>query len=410
MSVIPVAIPPRLKEPPPNWRWVKLTDVARLESGHTPSRSRSDWWGGDISWISLTEIRDLDGKWTKETRLRTNGHGIANSAARVLPIGTVCFSRTASVGFVTIMERPMATSQDFANWVCGNEVDPEFLMYALIGSRASLRDLATGATHKTIYMPTLDQFHLCMPARTEQERLVDQLKRELAECNRAVTAVHDQVFDAQQLSPAILKEMFETLISAEMVRIGDIAKTTSGSTPSRDQRAFWTPATHPWIKTGEINFAPIQASEEFVSDLAIRDCSLPILPVGTVLVAMYGQGKTRGQSAVLEIEATTNQACFAILPNQIVDPYFLQLWLRRSYTALRALSDARGGNQANLNGELLRDFRVPVSPLSDQNAFVLRARTAVSETDLLRDVISRRRKDIDLLPSRSLARAFGGIC
>ena len=168
-GVVPVAVPPEgMAEAPQGWRWAKLGDLARLESGHTPSRSRPDWWGGDISWVSLTEIRALDGTWVESTQIKTNEAGIANSSARILPRGTVCFSRTASVGFVTVMARPMATSQDFANWVCGDALDPEFLMYALIGSRRELRALATGATHKTIYMPMLESFHLCLPDRPTQ--------------------------------------------------------------------------------------------------------------------------------------------------------------------------------------------------------------------------------------------------
>ena len=92
-----------------------LVDLARLESGHTPSRYHPEWWGGDIPWISLADIRDLDGRVAYETREHTNQAGIAHSSARVLPEGTVVLSRTASVGFVTIMGRPMATSQDFVN-------------------------------------------------------------------------------------------------------------------------------------------------------------------------------------------------------------------------------------------------------------------------------------------------------
>src|SRR5262249_45475655 len=154
------------------WRWSKLGELARLESGHTPSRSRPDWWGGNVSWLSLTEIRGLDGRWVEETRLKTNENGIANSAARVLPRGTVCLSRTASVGFVAIMGRPMATSQDFANWVCTDALDPEFLMYALIRSRDFLRSIASGATHKTIYFPTLESFHVLHPDVEQQKDIV----------------------------------------------------------------------------------------------------------------------------------------------------------------------------------------------------------------------------------------------
>jgi type I restriction enzyme S subunit len=66
-ELVPIALPSNLGPPPNGWRWERLIDVARLESGHTPSRSRPEWWGGEISWISLTEIRGLDGRWTEET-------------------------------------------------------------------------------------------------------------------------------------------------------------------------------------------------------------------------------------------------------------------------------------------------------------------------------------------------------
>ncbi|WP_407674078.1 restriction endonuclease subunit S [Paracoccus beibuensis] len=114
-AFMPISVDPNLLSAPDGWKWVRLNEVARLESGHTPSRLRPEWWGGDVSWLSLTGIRAFDGKWVSSTEIKTNHAGIANSAARILPVGTVCLSRTASVGFVAIMGNPMATSQDFAN-------------------------------------------------------------------------------------------------------------------------------------------------------------------------------------------------------------------------------------------------------------------------------------------------------
>lgn len=209
-QIVPIAVPPNLQDPPPGWRWHKLTNIARLESGHTPSRARADWWGGDVSWISLTEIRALDGKWVESTRLRTNEKGLANSAARILPTGTVCLSRTASVGFVTIMAKPMATSQDFANWVCSGHLDPEFLMHALIRSRKELRELATGATHKTIYMPSLESFHICAPSVATQRELVQALTTRLATVAHMRSAIHSQSAEVDQLPRRILARAFES--------------------------------------------------------------------------------------------------------------------------------------------------------------------------------------------------------
>lgn len=161
---IPLSVGMDRSPAPHGWRWVRLQDIARLESGHTPSRSRPEWWGGDVPWIALPDIRALDGKVAQDTAEHTNEQGLANSSARLLPAGTVVLSRTASVGFVTVMGRPMATSQDFVNWVCGSELDPLFLMHLLRASRELIRSLSSGAVHKTVYVPTVKTFEVCVPS------------------------------------------------------------------------------------------------------------------------------------------------------------------------------------------------------------------------------------------------------
>jgi type I restriction enzyme S subunit len=102
----------------------------------------------------------------------------------------------------------MATSQDFANWVCGEDLDAEFLMYALICSRTHLRSLATGATHKTIYMPTLEAFHICMPDLPEQKAIAHVLNLQLASANRAHEAALAQLKDIERLPGRILSKAF----------------------------------------------------------------------------------------------------------------------------------------------------------------------------------------------------------
>lgn len=194
---------------PDGWTWRLLTDVARLESGHTPSRRHPEWWGGDIPWIALPDIRSLDGSTAFETGETINEDGLANSSARLLPHGTVCLSRTASVGFVTVMGRPMATSQDFVNWVCGERLNPWFLAYALMASRPWLRDLATGAVHKTIYMPTLKALRVCVPSMEEQVRIVSHVERCRAELSVSRMAASLQEAAIASLPSAILTAAFQ---------------------------------------------------------------------------------------------------------------------------------------------------------------------------------------------------------
>lgn len=174
----------KLPEAPRDARWALLTDVARLATGHTPDRKKAKYWNGDIPWISLTDIRAIDGLESSTTLQNVTADGIKNSSAVVLPKGTVCLARTASVGFVTMMGREMATSQDFVNWVCGPDLDPTYLLYALIASRAELRSLAPGSTHKTIYFPTVESFRILLPNIDVQRQCASTIRQYWAERKR----------------------------------------------------------------------------------------------------------------------------------------------------------------------------------------------------------------------------------
>ena len=207
-GVAALATDHRGADTPPGWRWHKLTDLARLESGHTPSRRHPEWWGGEIPWIALPDIRALDGKVAYDTAEHVNEAGIANSSARILPAGTVALSRTASVGFVTIMGRPMATSQDFVNWVCGPDLDPAFLAFLLRGARNTIRAAASGAVHKTVYVPIVKQFHVCVPSVAEQREIARLLSERMAAVDRVRTAARSSLAAVDALPSALLREAF----------------------------------------------------------------------------------------------------------------------------------------------------------------------------------------------------------
>ncbi|MCC6697176.1 MAG: restriction endonuclease subunit S [Candidatus Hydrogenedentes bacterium] len=190
------------------WTWHRLTDIARLATGHTPSRYHPEYWKGDIPWLQLADIRELDGQEAQDTSEHTNILGLENSAAVLLPKGTVCLSRTASVGFFAIMGRPMATSQDFVNWVCSDNLDPWFLMYLLIANRKRIRDLGSGAVHHTIYFPTVQSFSVCAPPIKEQRRIAGFLRDALAGVEKARVAADEELRAINALPAALLHRAF----------------------------------------------------------------------------------------------------------------------------------------------------------------------------------------------------------
>lgn len=129
----------------------------------------------------------------------------------------------------------------------------------------------------------------------------------------------------------------------------------SGGTPSRRVSEFWTDGTIPWVKTTEIDYCLIQETEEYITQAGLDESATKLLPPGTLLLAMYGQGVTRGKVAILGIEATCNQACAAISPSDCqVDAKYLYHFLSFRYESIRQL--AHGGQQQNLNLEIVRNL------------------------------------------------------
>lgn len=177
----PIVIGRPTEQAPKGWRWKKLIDVATLESGHTPRKSVPEYWNnGTVPWICLQDIREAHGKEISRTKYYTTLAGIANSSARILPKGTVCFSRDISVGFVTVMGTEMATTQHFANWICGEELNNYYLMYCFMASRISLIESGKGTTVGTIYMPALKDLYVLIPPVIIQEKIVKKLKHLLS--------------------------------------------------------------------------------------------------------------------------------------------------------------------------------------------------------------------------------------
>lgn len=141
----------------------------------------------------------------------------------------------------------------------------------------------------------------------------------------------------------------------KVVAIKSIADVSSGNTPSRRKSEYWN-GSIPWITTGELESGYVTASKECVTEKALKETALKLYHKGTVLIAMYGQGKTRGTAAVLGIEATVNQACAALTVHSGCSK-FLFYQLQNSYHAIRRLSNT--GNQENLNAEIIKNFKIP---------------------------------------------------
>ncbi|MGB3778149.1 MAG: restriction endonuclease subunit S [Tunicatimonas sp.] len=152
----------------------------------------------------------------------------------------------------------------------------------------------------------------------------------------------------------------------EVKGLGKIAKVTSGGTPSREKEAYWN-GSIPWVTTTLIDFNEISEAEECITEEGLKNSSAKLFYPSTILMALYGQGKTRGKVGILKIKAATNQACAAIVfPENKIESIFVFFYLVNNYTNIRNLSNT--GNQENLNGGLVKLINIPLPPLPEQRA------------------------------------------
>ena len=159
-----------------NWEVKELEELAVRGSGHTPSKSKPEYYGGGIKWVSLADSKRLDVGVISETETEISEQGIKHSSAVLHPAGTVLISRDAGVGKSAVMATPMAVSQHFIVWSChGERLSNWFLYYKLQVMKPIFERMATGSTIKTIGLPFFRALRISVPGLNEQHRIADCL-------------------------------------------------------------------------------------------------------------------------------------------------------------------------------------------------------------------------------------------
>lgn len=197
------------------------------------------------------------------------------------------------------------------------------------------------------------------------------------------------------LKPSGIPWLVDIPLHWEVWRISRFARIGNGSTPSRSKAEYWKSGKYPWLNSSQVNRGIIDSADQFVTKTALRECHLPQVPSGSVLVAITGQGKTRGMSAVLGIEATINQHIAFITPRiPIATTGFIHLALSAAYSQLRALSEDSGSTKGAITCEDLKRFKLAIPPRSEQEVLQTYIHT---ETRTLMTAVARLEREIELL-------------
>jgi type I restriction enzyme S subunit len=413
-----------LGEVPTHWEVVPIRLVARLESGHTPSRNHPEYWiDCKHPWFTLGDIwqvRELGRTVITETAELVSNLGLANSAARLLPAGTVMLSRTASVGFAAIMGVEMATTQDFANWVCGQKLVPKFLLRCFHAMSGEFVRLKYGSTHSTIYMPDIQAMRVALPPLAEQEAIAAFLDAETAKIDALVAeqdrlvgllrekrqavishAVTRGLDPAAPMKPSGVEWLGEVPAHWEVVPIRMVARLESGHTPSRNHPEYWTDCKYPWFTLGdiwqvrELGRTVITETAELVSDLGLANSAARLLPAGTV---MLSRTASVGFAAIMGVEMATTQD-FA---NWVCGPKLASRFLLRCFHAMSGefVRLKYGSTHSTIYMPDIQAMRIALPPLSEQEAI---ATFLDAETARIDALIAEADKGSALLKERRAA-------
>ena len=192
------------------------------------------------------------------------------------------------------------------------------------------------------------------------------------------------------------------------VSVEHFADVGTGATPLRKNTKYYDGGTIPWVTSGALNEIFIETVEEYITPLAIEETNAKVFPKHTLLVAMYGEGKTRGKVSELLIEAATNQACAALILNGVARKIrpIVKLFFLKNYSDIRRI--ASGGVQPNLNLGMIKSTLVPLPPLSEQRAICALVEQCMLAADSTEQKYQQAEVDLETLNQSILAKAFRG--
>ena len=403
-------------------QWKTMGDIAEVVGGGTPRTSDpSNFEGGDIPWLTPADLSGYTEKYVLHGARFITRKGLETSSARILPAGTVLFTSRAPIGYVVIARNPIATNQGFKSFVLKDGILPEYVYWWLKGAKQTAESMASGTTFLELSGANAKKLPIPIVPLDQQKRIVAEIEKQFSRLDEAVANLKRVKANLKRYKAAVLKAAVEgRLVETEAERarregrnyetgaqllqriletrrsqwhgrgkykepaapdttnlpelpegwvwanIDQLAEVGTGATPKRDQPRYYG-GDIPWVTSAVVNDSFVDQATEFVTSHALAETNLTLYPPGTLLVAMYGEGKTRGKCSELRIAATTNQALAALLVDENVKTY-LKTFLDYNYEGMRKF--ASGGVQPNLNLSLIRAVCVPFPPLSEQHRVV----------------------------------------
>lgn len=344
--------------------WKALGEVIISNTGGgTPSKAKPEYWNGEIPWASVGDL-SIDGHFIKKTRNHVTSEGLKDSSSNLISKGDVIVAVKISPGKMKIAGIDLAINQDLRGLKLKDEISAKFLNYYF----QILILQGTGTIVKAITSKDLEKIQIPIPSlhvQIEIVRILDAFTELTTELTAELTARKKQYnyYRDQLLS-------FEEG-EVEWKTLGDVAeKISSGGTPNTNVAEYWENGTIPWMSSGEVNLETVYKTEKYISEAGLKNSSAKFVPKNSIVIALAGQGKTRGKVARIRVDLTTNQSLASLTFNENqINPDFVFHFLKTQYDNLRQISSG-SGTRGGLNLQMISSYKLPIPSLAEQKRIV----------------------------------------
>ena len=357
-----------------------------LEYGEYPILSAQNIYNNQIDYNAK---RFVDSDIFKQENKRTN-----------IEVGDVLLTIVATIGRSAVVKenKKVLLQRSVCALKPNEKVLPGYLKYSL--DKSDIQNYmiknAHGSAQAGLYLNQVEEITIPLPSLEVQQRIVNVLDNFDAICSDLKIGLPAEI-DARKKQYEYYRDLLLTfaergntifteqsraeqsradeirllqyVFGYAVVRLGEICQLYAGATPSTKKAEYWENGTIPWMSSGEVNLGQVFATEKKITRLGYDKCSTKMVPANTVVVALAGQGKTRGTVAITRIPLCTNQSLCSILPNKMLDSYYLYFYMKGQYEELRRISSGEG-TRGGLNLKMLSDIKIPVPPLAEQERIV----------------------------------------
>jgi type I restriction enzyme S subunit len=372
--------------PPTDWRIRPIRDYATVVKGKMPCELFKEPLEGSLPYLLIDGLDNGETLYTNEIQLPITEE-----------TDTVVVADGSRSGLAIRGMRGVLGSTLLA-YRAKDGIDSDYLFYVLESLYPFNNTATIGGAIPHLDKRLLAMLALATPGFEEQRRIAAALKL----ADDAIQKARAELDATRALKRSLLNELLEKGLpgrhssfietkrmsypeSWTLTKLKKCGTWSAGGTPDRENVGYYE-GSIPWVKSGEVNYSVIVETEEHLSEDGAKQTTCGVLPVGTLLIAMYGAGVTRGRVALLGIQASTNQAVATFNGHEGVENEFVYYWFERNYERVRAW--AAGSNQDNLSGYLLKNLQIALPNHDEQIEIVKVLKAADSAICAIQDRVA----------------------